>query len=144
MRAGISIAILLCVGGILIANPQVQEPAAAVAPQPQEKEKPSEKKKPTSFWMEKKLAYSQTLLRGLATGDFRAIEMSGRQLSTLNRVEGFVRNRNDDYRAHLNTFQQVCNEIVRQAKKENLEGSTLAFNQLTVSCVNCHRSMRRE
>jgi cytochrome c556 len=144
MRAGISIAILLCVGSLLIANPQVQETTNPVAPQTKEKQEASDQDKPVSFWMEKKFEYSQTLLRGLATGDFIAIEKSGRQLATLNRVEGFVRNHNDDYRAHLNTFQQVCGEIVRQAKKENLEGSTLAFNQLTVSCVNCHRSLRRE
>jgi hypothetical protein len=122
MRAGISIAILLCVGSLLIANPQTQETTNTVAPQTKEKQEASDEDKPVSFWMEKKLEYSQTLLRGLATGDFIAIEKSGRQLATLNRVEGFV----------------------RQAKKENLEGSTLAFNQLTVSCVNCHRSLRRE
>ncbi|MDG2222650.1 MAG: hypothetical protein P8L85_14825 [Rubripirellula sp.] len=144
MRAGISIAILLCVGSLLIANPQVRETANTATPPTTVKDEASDKDKPVSFWMEKKLEYSQTLLRGLATGDFEAIEKSGRQLSTLNRVEGFVRNRNNNYRSHLNTFQQVCDEIVRQAKKENLEGSTLAFNQLTVSCVNCHRSLRRE
>jgi cytochrome c556 len=140
MRIAISIGVLLCLGGLLIADPPQEEtPQKPVAATVQEE---SSDEKPMSFWMEKKLEYSQSLLRGLATGDFKAIAVGGRQLRTLSRVEGFVRNRNDDYRAHLNTFQRVCDEIVRQAEKENLEGATLAFNQLTVSCVSCHRSLR--
>jgi len=159
MRAVISFAVLICVGGVLIADPPTKKPPSA--DQKQEKRdqvrpdrspakdsasdaEPESDEKPISFWMEKKLEYSQNLLRGLATADFQAISTSGRQMRTLSRVEGFVRNRNNDYRAHLNTFQRVCDEIVRQGEKENLEGATLAFNQLTVSCVSCHRSLRRD
>jgi cytochrome c556 len=33
-------------------------------------------------------------------------------------------------------------EIIRQANQDNLEGVTLGFNQLTVSCVQCHKHLR--
>ena len=100
--------------------------------------------KPMSFWMEKKLEHSQAILRGLAMGDFEDVKYNAGRLKVLNRVEGFVRRKNPDYRAHLNTFSRVSAEIERQAVKQNIEGATLAFNQLTVSCVECHKSLRHD
>lgn len=100
--------------------------------------------KTMSVWMEKKLEHSQAILRGLAMGDFEDVRSNANRLKVLNRVEGFVRRRNPDYRLHLNTFSRVVAEIERQAEKQNIEGATLAFNQLTVSCVDCHKSLRNE
>ncbi|QEG01727.1 hypothetical protein Mal15_58060 [Stieleria maiorica] len=100
--------------------------------------------KTMSVWMEKKLKHSQAILRGLAMGDFEDVKYNAGRLKLLNRVEGFVRRRNPDYRVHLNTFSRVSAEIERQAEKQNIEGATLAFNQLTVSCVECHKSLRND
>ena len=96
----------------------------------------------TSYWMMQKLDYSQSILRGLAEGDFDRIERSGSQMLLLNRVEGFIRNRNPSYRAQLHMFERAAQQIVSQARRENLEGVTLAFNQLTVNCVRCHQTLR--
>ena len=95
-----------------------------------------------SVWMEKKLAYSQSIFKGLSQGDFATIEASARQMQALSRVEGFVRRRNPDYANHLTAFEYINREIIRQAEKENIEGATLAFNQLTINCVKCHQSLR--
>jgi hypothetical protein len=104
----------------------------------------AEDEQTTSVWMEKKLQHSQALLRGLAVADFADVRHNARRLKLLNRVEGFVRRRNPEYRAHLLNFSRVVAEIERQAVQENLEGATLAFNQLTVSCMECHKSLRAE
>lgn len=96
-----------------------------------------------SYWMEKKLDYSQSLLRALASGDFEAMRSSADQMRKLNQVEGFVRRRNPEYQHHLHTFQRVTTGIIRQAERENIEGVTLGFNQLTISCVGCHEALRR-
>jgi hypothetical protein len=114
------------------------EPTAAT----EEKQDVDVNKQPTSFWMQKKLEYSQSVLRGLAEGDFEAIKMSSGQLRTLSKVEGFVRRKNPEYRAQLHTFERVCDEMGRYAERENLEGVNLAFNQLTMSCVTCHQLLR--
>lgn len=105
---------------------------------------PDRDDKTMSVWMEKKLMHSQAILRGLAMGDFADVKYNAGRLKVLNRVEGFVRRKNPDYRAHLHTFSRVSAEIERQAENENIEGATLAFNQLTVSCVECHKSLRSD
>ena len=96
----------------------------------------------TSVWMKKKMEYSQEILRGLAMADFEQIRFNAARLNVLNQVESFVRRKNPEYRTQLHTFNRVSAEIARQADKKNIEGATLAFNQLTVSCVQCHNTLR--
>ncbi len=100
--------------------------------------------KPTSFWMQRKMTYSQEILRGLASADFEAVGVNARQMRTLSKVEGFVRSRHASYRNQLQVFESVCDEMIRNADEKNLPGVTLAFNQMTVSCVNCHQTMRSQ
>ena len=96
-----------------------------------------------SFWMAKKLDHSQGILRALAESDFEAIAEHAHQLQRLNKVEGFVRRRNPEYTAHVQYFARISKELGQQAEQENIEGTTLAFNQLTVSCVRCHQTLRQ-
>lgn len=99
--------------------------------------------KEMSVWMRKKLDYSQEILKGLAMGDFEAIQTSAARMHRLNKVEGFIRRRNPRYTMYVHEFEAISNELVEQAKEQNLAGVTLTFNQMTVNCVNCHREMRK-
>jgi hypothetical protein len=97
---------------------------------------------PMSFWMDKKLEYSKSLLEHLTKADFAKLEKEANQMRRLGRIEGFVRRRNDDYRVQLRTFDMATTELMRHARRGNIEGATLAFNQLTSSCVACHVLLR--
>ena len=103
------------------------------------KESVEQAEKPVSFWMEKKMEYSQTILRGLATGDLEAVAAAAEQMRLLSKVEGFIRGKKPGYRTQLQVFELANREIERQAKANNLEGAAMAFHQLTTSCVSCHR-----
>lgn len=130
---------MLCVGYCLTVPITAQEPIQPTTAA----EAPTEfTEKPLDFWMQKKLDYSGAILRGLAMGDFDEIQKNAKQMRLLNRVEGFVRSRHEGYRTHVRSFERVADEIIRQAKKENIDGVTLAYHQLTVSCVRCHQSLR--
>ncbi|QDV42727.1 hypothetical protein Enr13x_25770 [Stieleria neptunia] len=127
------------------AEPQAPSKTQGAADPVQQAEAETETDATTmSVWMEKKLKHSQAILRGLAMGDFEDVKYNAGRLKLLNRVEGFVRRRHPSYRVHVNTFSRVSSEIERQAEKKNIEGATLAFNQLTVSCVECHKSLRND
>jgi hypothetical protein len=95
-----------------------------------------------SLWMTVKLEKSESVLGALARGDFATLASDAETLATLNEAEGFVRRRNPSYRTQLRIFQYAVEELRRQAMRENLEGAALAFNQLTLSCVHCHRDLR--
>lgn len=99
---------------------------------------------PVSFWMKKKLDYSQNILAGIATADFDQIVENAQAMRKLSSVEGFIRGRTPGYRTQLHIFEESADEIIRQAKKDNVEGAALAFTQMTTSCVNCHKQLRAE
>lgn len=96
-----------------------------------------------SFWMQQKLRLSEQLLGGLASGDFDKIGEAADVLKGLNMLESFVRRKPASYGTQLKLFQFAVEELQRSAQDDNLAGATLAFNQLTISCVNCHKHMRR-
>jgi hypothetical protein len=104
----------------------------------------SGKDQPVSFWMRKKLEYSQSILKGIANADFDKIVESAESMRNLSKVEGFVRGQTPGYRTQLHIFEEWADEIIRQGKKDNLEGAALAFTQLTISCVNCHKQLREQ
>lgn len=113
--------------------------AAALA---EDKEPPADAANQPSIWMKKKLDYSQNILSGLASGDFDKIVENAEAMQGLSKVEWFIRGRTPGYRTQLEIFLDANGEIIKQAKQDNLEGSTLAFTQLTISCVNCHKQLR--
>jgi hypothetical protein len=100
------------------------------------------KDQPASFWMKKKLEYSQNILAGIANADFDKIAQNAESMRSLSKVEGFVRRQTPGYRTQLHIFEESADEIIRQGKKDNVEGAALAFTQLTISCVNCHKHLR--
>ena len=98
--------------------------------------------KPFNFWMGNKLQESQSIFAALAQADFPTIVKSTDGLKGLTKIEAFVRRRSPEYRTQLRTFEFALKEMNKQAKSENIEGVVLGFNQMTLSCVNCHKQLR--
>ena len=109
--------------------------ATSFAVEPEAETKPS-------FWMEKKLEYSEKILAGLAKADFDAIGKTARTMGALSQMEKWTRSGLPEYRAQLQIFQNANHQLVRMADDENLDGAALAYVQLTLSCVNCHKVIR--
>ncbi len=95
-----------------------------------------------SFWMQKKLGYSENILKGLVNRDFDQIAKNARSMSALTQIEKWVRGNTPEYRAQLHVFQDANQQLIRMADKENLDGAALAYVQLSLSCVNCHKIVR--
>jgi hypothetical protein len=117
--------------------------AMAIGPVYAQEKPPDEGAAQMSVWMKKKLDYSQGILEGLAVGDFDMIAKNAEAMRSLSKFEGFVRGRSPGYRTQLQIFDEANKEILVQARRDNLEGASLGFAQLTMSCVNCHKQLRQ-
>lgn len=104
----------------------------------------SSKARPVNFWMDQKMRLSSKALESLAMGDFDQMAASAEFMLGLNKIESFWRRGEQakEYRAQLDQFALANRRLIRAARKENIEAATLAFNQLTVSCVSCHQHLR--
>jgi hypothetical protein len=127
-----------------IATADDKKPATE-RPKAKEVQKQDEKidDKNPSIWMKKKLDYSQNILAGITAEDFDKIADNARAMKGLGKFEAFVRSRNAAYTRQLQSFEDINEEIIRQADNDNVEGVALAFTQLTVNCVNCHKVLRQ-
>lgn len=92
--------------------------------------------------MRKKLELSQKILAGLVNEDFNEIEKNAKIMNTFVHLEQWMNAKRPGYVAQLNIFHLANDELIRLAGEKNLEGSSLAYMQLTLSCVNCHKVIR--
>jgi cytochrome c556 len=78
----------------------------------------------------------------LAVGDLQSVQEKAEQMRVVSRVEGWVRNRKPGYREQFQAFEFANAEILRNAKADNLDGAAIGFQQLTITCVSCHKILR--
>lgn len=108
------------------------------------KAKPKAKPTPkeASLWMEKKLEYTQNIVAGLTEADYDKISSNAGDMDAVGNLETWFRADNPEYKRQASYFEFANRELVRQAEEKNLDGATLAYNQLMVSCVACHKIVR--
>lgn len=106
------------------------------------KDKPVQEKKAASLWMKHKLLATQKILEGMTSADFDLIAKNAESMSEMSYLEAWVNADKPDYRAELHAFTHATSEIITAAKAKNLDAVTLGFNQLTISCTQCHRIVR--
>lgn len=91
--------------------------------------------------MERKLEHSQAVLSALAREDFDALGANADALLALSEEEWISRD-TPEYQAQLKDFWVVMEGIKTAADEENLDGATLGYMQMTLTCVRCHKYLR--
>jgi hypothetical protein len=100
------------------------------------------KEEPASIWMKQKLSASQNILAGLTKGDFEAIDKNAQSMLVVEYLEKWLRADTPGYSAKLKDFEYANKSLRLAAREKNLDGATIAYIQLTLSCVHCHKVLR--
>jgi hypothetical protein len=114
---------------------------AACAPPAQESQGQEPNK--VSDTMRIKLGYSQKLLEGIATEDYASIVTNAQKLSLMTLETNWNVLMTPDYLQHSMDFRRSADAIRDAAKAKNLDGATLAYVDMTMKCVNCHKHVRK-
>lgn len=150
------------------AAPKKDKPAAAPiaakkqpaekkqATEPAEETEKSQKEKPAeetdddtvlpvnevAAFMRLKLEHAQSVLEGLAVKDFDLIAKHSQQLSLLTKDEMWQVIHSEAYLQFSDDFARSADRITKEARAGNLDGAALAYMQVTLGCVNCHKYTR--
>ena len=100
------------------------------------------KDKAGSLWMKQKLVASQNVLAGLTKADYGAIEKNAQSMIAVGYLEKWLRADTPGYQTMLRDFDYANKTLALAAREKNLDGATVAYLQLTLSCVNCHKIVR--
>lgn len=97
----------------------------------------------TNQLMIDKLQAAQKLLEGIALAKFDKIERHADDLIRISKTAEWINaGKSPRYEMYSNEFQRAAEAIVKKAKAKNMDGVTLAYFDLTNSCVRCHQHLR--
>jgi hypothetical protein len=89
-----------------------------------------------------KLTNAQKLLEGIALGKFDKTEKHAAELIQISKTAEWLAYKTPRYEQFSNEFQRAAETIVTKSKAKNMDGVTLAYFDLTMSCVRCHAYVR--
>ena len=92
--------------------------------------------------MKLKLDYSHSILNGVATENFGLISANAEKLSKLSQATAFRARETAEYEVLSADFRRNADALAKAAKDRNADAASLAYVQMTLSCVNCHKYMR--
>lgn len=137
ISASVALVVLLA-AGFTLAQERTRGVPAKVA-EPQEKAQAGPKKLTV---MERKLLHAQKLLEGLALKDFDKIDKSAEGLMECLKEATWRINDTDKYLLYSNEFLRNIEGMQKASKKKNIDAATLAYVEMTLTCVKCHEHLR--
>lgn len=96
----------------------------------------------TKETMKFKLQYAQSVLEGIALEDYSLIQINAEKLKALSQSAGWQYRQTAEYQRHTGDFTRQAEALVKAAERKNLDAATVAYFQMTASCVACHRHLR--
>jgi cytochrome c556 len=93
-------------------------------------------------FMRRKLSHSQKILEGLVIEDFDLMAKNAQQLSLLSLDASWQVVESMEYSQQSLEFRRAADSLTAAAKKKNLDGAALAYVEVTMKCVNCHKYVR--
>ena len=131
MKTNLISAFILAVPLLLIgAVAQAQEQSTGIPPEK------------VSKFMRAKLIHSQKILEALALEDFAQLAKHSQDLKLLSQESNWNVLQTEQYVLHSDDFRRRADALTDAAKKKNLDGASLAFVELTLNCVQCHKHVR--
>jgi cytochrome c556 len=95
--------------------------------------------------MQVKLKRSQTLLEALAKEDYKTLEENAESLVRISDSTAFLRAyKTAEYEFQAQVFRRSAVALATKAKDKSLDGATLAYTEMTLSCVKCHAYFRTQ
>ncbi|MBX3423721.1 MAG: hypothetical protein KF752_19360 [Pirellulaceae bacterium] len=93
-------------------------------------------------FMRLKLEPTKKIIEGIALGDFPMIRSNTEQLRKLALDQGWLVLQTETYAKHSRDFQSSLNLMRLMCDQQDLDGVTLAYMQMTMRCVQCHKMLR--
>lgn len=100
------------------------------------------KSRATKEFMRDKLELAQGILEGLSVENYDLIVSRSQKLSAMSQQADWKVFENPDYEQQSIAFRRNVDALTKAAKNKNLDGATLAYVRVTMSCVECHKYVR--
>ena len=100
--------------------------------------------KDSTKFMQRKLDASRQIVEGLAIEDFDKISRAAQDLMLLSHEADWNVVQTQPYFALSSEFRGAAERLRDSANDSQLDGCTLAYFEVTLSCVRCHKYIRQK
>jgi hypothetical protein len=104
----------------------------------------ADREKEVEVLMKKKLAESQKLLAGIALADFDSVAKHAKELLDISKKAEWKVLDTPLYAMYSNQFQNNVEDLIKNAKKKNIDAAALSYVEVTLTCVKCHKHVREK
>ncbi|MBU6221813.1 MAG: hypothetical protein KGR24_03600 [Planctomycetes bacterium] len=105
-------------------------------------DEPGPKPDAVADFMRAKLGHSQHVLEGLALEDYDLIARGAQELALASQASSWQVLQTEEYARQSAEFRRSCDTLRGAAKARNLDGAALAWMEVTMKCVQCHKYVR--
>ncbi|QDV20262.1 hypothetical protein Pan153_49360 [Gimesia panareensis] len=105
------------------------------------KKTPAEEK--VSQFMQEKLNSSKAVLEGLVTEDFEQIQKGAQKLIEMSNATEWQVVEGPIFAQQSAEFRNAAKELQNYAKKKNIDGASLSYLHLTMTCIACHKEIKK-
>lgn len=93
-------------------------------------------------FMRGKLDSSRDIMEGLVTENFDRIVLAADRLRLMSKKAEWNSIKTDRYVQHSLEFQRTTEQLAKAGREKNLDSAALAWTQVMLNCLNCHRDSR--
>lgn len=127
------------VGGASVGQRGQEAPAGNGA----DERPPAIKPDDVAVFMRAKLDHSRHVLEGLAMEDYQAIYRAAHDLALASQASTWEVLLTEEYARQSADFRRSCESLRTAARDENLDAAALAWMEVTLKCVQCHKYVRQ-
>ena len=92
--------------------------------------------------MREKLDYAQALLGAVVLGNHAEVERAAGELVRLSEASTWSPLQTPQYLHHAANFREAARSLAEEARARDIDGVSLAYMEMTLSCVQCHKHVR--
>jgi len=96
-----------------------------------------------AVFMRAKLDHAQHVIEGLAMEDYQTIYRAAHDLALASQASAWEVLLTEEYARQSADFRRSCEALRAAARDENLDAAALAWMEVTMKCVQCHKYVRQ-
>ena len=128
--------------GLAASSNESQFAHAVDAAKDEKKTEPDGEKKRSKF-MREKLTSSQLVLEGLMTEDYDLMQKGAKKMIQMSNATEWQVIEGPVFARQSEEFRAAAKQVIKFSKEKNIDGASLSYLHLTMTCISCHKKVNK-
>lgn len=99
--------------------------------------------KQLSKFMRAKLTSSQLVLEGLMVEDYDLMQKGAKKMIEMSNATEWQVVEGPVFARQSEEFRSAAKQVIKFAKEKNIDGASLSYLHLTMTCISCHKKVNK-